>query len=527
MTQSTGVPQLFTGASPLRIVIDEDRYGNDFEILKATTEDANQRPLFHSDELVLPSTVKFLRKPVAAIHSIPQRRDKPLTLSVRKLMEALALAVQLDLRSRKKEVAQELIRQIRDYRATPLFEIRTRDLAELAGLSTSNLERIYTLLAELVGYPFTWNILGEDDEIEFEAIAAFLIRRDKGVSERKRGYVRFAIEPDILLWFLEPSMWATLSWTVMRGLGGHENGAGQEAAFGLYQNVWRYLGTATKSTPLLNLAHWIDLIIGPSRFVKVEKGEKKVADYGDFKRRYLKPALALLNAHPALSHTVHVEEKTSGRKVIKLRFYFRPKTQAAFDFPLGWPKETLDLLKALDHTDTDIAELSQVYPYNQVVEALKRMTEAEQRMNRTGKRIYSKKNFYRAILANVANGEAQNEEAEAKMLKDAERQKQKELEEERMRAMQTKFQAHQRAQILEALTALSAEERDTLFQAHLAEVPADRALYRADRLDTPYLAVFRRWLEAHRPELYETWLPEQKDRDLQSWMAWQLMASAG
>lgn len=511
----------------LRIVSEEDKHSSEFEVLEVTSEEEGQRRLFHSDELVLPSTVKFLRKPVVAIHSIPQRRDKSLSLSCRKLMEALPLAVQLDLRSRKKDVAQELIRQIRDYRATPLFEIRTRDLAELAGLSTSNLERIYTLLADLVGYTFTWNILGEDEDVEYEVVAAFLVRRDKGVSDRKRGYTRFAIEPEVLMWFLEPTMWATLSWTVMRGLGGSETGAGQEAAFGLYQNAWRYLGTETKSTPLLSLAHWIDLIIGPSRFVKIVNGEKTVVDYGDFKRRHLLPAMALLNVHPALSHTIHVKETFSGRKVVKLRFYFKPKLQAAFDFPLGWPQETLDLLKALGHADTAIAEISQVYSYNQVMEALKRMTDAEQRMNRTGKRIYSKKAFFQAILLNVAKGEAVSEEAEAQLLKEAERQKQKELEEERMRAMQTKFQAHQRAQILEALNALSAEERDTLFQAHLADVPADRALYRADRLDTPYLAVFRRWLEAHRPELYETWLPEQKDRDMQSWMAWQLMTTAG
>ncbi|KVP96574.1 hypothetical protein WJ97_11855 [Burkholderia ubonensis] len=505
----------------MRIVSGEAPAG-DFQVMSAPeTGPGPQGWLFPPDELLLPDALNSYRKPVVAIHAIPERRDVSMKLSARKLMEALPLAVQLNLRSRNKDEAQELIRKIREDRATPLFEIRTKELARLAGLTVQNMERIHELLAEMVGFPFIWNVLGEDGHVEYEAVAPLLIRRDKGVGN-KQGYTRFAFEPEILLWFLEPKMWANLSWAVMTSIG-RSAGPGQEAAYGLYQNIWRYLGTSQKVTPAHDLATWIDLIIGPSRFVKLNAaGDKEVADYKDFKRRYLVPGLEILNAHHALNHTVEMKEEKSGRRVARLRFKFHEKRQGSFEFPLGWPPASLKYLEEIGFSEKDISTLSQLYLYEQVAEALKRLPAAEQRVRAKGSQVYSRKAFFSGILANVVKGEAQTAEEEARLLHEAQQRQQQEMEEQRMTALQGKFSAHQRGLITAGLQNLPTEERTTLIQEHLAAKPEDRIMYKAGDFGLPYMVLFCKWLAAARPELYAAWLPEPKDNNFQSWLVWQL-----
>lgn len=504
---------------PLMRVVAPGEEGPDYEVLMMEEPELG---LFMPDELFVSQALNNYRKPVAAIHSVPERRDASLKLSSRKLMEALPLAVQLDLRSRRKDEAQELVRKIREDRATPLFEIRTKELARLAGIAVSNMDRIHEMLAELVGFKFIWNVLGEDGQAEYESVAAFLIRRDKGVGAR-RGYTRFAFEPEILLWFLEPQMWASLSWTVMSSLGGHGNGPGQEAAFGLYQNIWRYIGTRAKLTPAHDTATWIDFILGPSRFVKLDAaGKKTVVDYKDFKRRYLMPGLAILNAHPALNHTAEVSEEFSGRRVARLRFHFKEKRQASFDLPLGWPAATLKQLEEIGFADKDIVTLSQLYPYDQVTEALKRLPAAEKRIRGSGSRVYSRKAFFNGILGNVAKGDAQNADDEAKLLKDAEKRQMDEDEAKRMQALTEKFKAHQRSLIVNALQDMPEAERAALFQEHLAADPGAKVLFKGANPGAGYLSSFTKWLSGAKPELVDTWLPAQKDKSLQSWLAWRL-----
>lgn len=477
--------------------------------------------LFPPDELLLPDALNSYRKPVVAIHAIPERRDVSMKLSSRKLLDALPLAVQLDLRSRNKDEVQELIRKIREDRAAPLFEVRTKELARLAGLTGQNMKRIHDLLAEMVGFPFIWNVLGEDGNVEFEAVAPLLIRRDKGVGT-KEGYTRFAFEPEILLWYLEPKMWATMSWATMSSIG-RSAGPGQEAAYGLYQNIWRYLGTTQKVTPAHDLATWIDLIIGPSRFVKLNAaGDKEVDDYKDFKRRYLVPGLEILNSHHALNHTVELEEKKSGRKVARLRFKFHEKRQGSFEFPLGWPPASLKYLEEIGFSEKDISTLSQLYLYEQVAEALKRLPGAEQRIHAKGGKVYSRKALFNGILANVANGDAQTAEEEARLMAEAQKRQQQEMEEQRMTALQGKFSAHQRGLITAGLQNLPAEERSALIQEHLAAKPEDRIMYKPGDFGLPYMVLFCKWLAAAHPERYAAWLPEPKDNNFQSWLVWQL-----
>jgi hypothetical protein len=501
-------------------IVPGDEAAEDFEVKSSPAAVTGpQGWLFPPDELLLPNALNSYRKPVAAIHSVPERA---LSLATRKLVEALPLAVQLDLRSRSKEEAQELIRKIREDRATPLFEIRTKELGRLAGLTTSNMVRMHDTLADIVGLPFRWNVLGEDGSVEYEGVAPFLIRRDRGVG-RKLGYTRFAFEPDILLWFLEPRMWANLSWGVMSGIG-KGDGPGQTAAFGLYQNIWRYIGTSAKVTPAFALSTWIELILGKSRYVKTAPDEsKEVVDYGDFKRRYLIPGLEILNTHPALNHTVELKEDTSGRKVLRLRFKFVEKRQSSFDFPLGWPPASLKYLEDIGFSEKDIATMSQLYLYEQVAEALKRMASAEQRHRDKGKQVYSRTSFFNGILANVAKGAAQNAEEEAKLLKAAERQQQEEADARQREVQRAKFSAHQRKLIADELQKLSVDERNQLIQEHLAAKPEDRIMFRSGgELGLPYLVLFCNWLEGAHAERYAEWLPELKDTNFESFLLWQL-----
>ncbi|MEQ5844309.1 replication initiation protein (plasmid) [Paraburkholderia acidicola] len=496
--------------------------GEDFEVFEDdVSAGPEQGALFSADELFLPAQPGTYRKPVAAIHAIPVRRDVTLKLSARKLMDALALAVQLDLRARGREAAQTLVRKIREDRATPLFEIRTHRLAELAGLSTTNKERIHETLAELVGFRFIWNVLNEDGKAQFEAIAPFIIRRDKGVGSQA-GVTRFAFEPDILLWFLEPTMWASLNWTVMAGLG-REAGAGHEAAFGLYQNVWRYIGTYAKLTPVFDLATWIDLILGPSRFVIVgAKGEKQPREYGEFKRTYLTPAMALLNAHPALTHTIRVEEFKSGRKIARLRFHFNEKRQQAFELPLGWPEDTVKRLAELGFSEKDMATLSQLYAYPQVTEALKRLPTSEARMRARGEIVQSRNAFFRAILRNVSNEQAQTEEADQKALEEARRLQEQTEVQQRTEALQSRFAAHQRNLLANGLRDLPEDDRSRLIQAHLKARPQDKAMYKEGETRAAWLILFQQWIASARQDLFQQWLPAPHDREFQAWLVWQL-----
>jgi small-conductance mechanosensitive channel len=223
-----------------------------------------------------------------------------------------------------------------------------------------------------------------------------------------------------------------------------------------------------------------------------------------------------------LSHTAEFHEDKANRKVARLRFKLIEKRQGSFDLPLGWPPAALKALRDIGYSEKEITDVGQLYLYDQVAEALRRFPAAEQRQRDKGSKVYSRKAFFAGILTNVAKGEQQSAQEEDKLLKEAAQRQQQEAEDQKMRTLQSKFGAHQRALITEALQKLPQQERDSIFQAHLTAKPEDRIMFKSGELGHAYLVLFITWLAAARPDLFAEWLPETKDRNFQSWLVWQV-----
>lgn len=139
----------------------------------------------------------------------------------------------------------------------------------------SNVERIHDTLAELVGFTFIWNVLGEDNQVAYGKRLRLFLFGGIAAEGARRGYTRLRLSRRCFSGFFEPKDVGQFDVGGDRRID-RDGGLGQEAAFGLYQSTWRYIGTSAKLTPALDVHTWIDLIIGPSRFVQVNaRGARK------------------------------------------------------------------------------------------------------------------------------------------------------------------------------------------------------------------------------------------------------------
>jgi hypothetical protein len=486
----------------------------DFRITIAPDFSADGQGWLFPEVIRAPEVGERYRKAVAAIHAVPVTGEG-YKLALRKVMEALARIVQGDFRSlqqRSSADADEFLRKLRQDRVLKLYEVRVADIARLANTHIDNPGRITEIVETLVGFKMTWNVIGEDKEVEFAVTVPYLVRAERGVG-RRNGVVRFGFDPDLLLMILEPFMWANLSWTVLSQIG-HGDGKGQTAAYGLYQNIWRYINTHQKITPSWEVGQWALLLLGPCRFVsEAPDGERVFSNYKEFKRDYLKPALEILNSNSSLNHTVELVEEKSGRKVTHLRFRMHEKTQEAMDFSPGWPEATLARLRAMRMSAKDIANLSQNYTLEMVDEALKRLAASNAR-------IGAQKNYFLGILSNVAQGIQLTKEADEKIRRAAERVYEEEAAARQKEQAQARFSAHQHDLFKRWVHELAPEARAQLIQAHLAARPQDQLLYR-EQLTAPYLAVLSQWVKEALPDTYLEICPMPRDRDFQAWLLWQ------
>lgn len=84
-------------------------HGDDLEV--------KQGVLFPDEDLVLPTSIREMRKSVSAIHAIPTKEEHAQTLNGRRVFDAIILLAQMQCRGREKE----MVARLKSDRISPLF----------------------------------------------------------------------------------------------------------------------------------------------------------------------------------------------------------------------------------------------------------------------------------------------------------------------------------------------------------------------------------------------------------------------
>lgn len=480
------------------------------------TRSQTQNNLFPTEDLIIPESVLQFKKAVSAIHSFPTKADRNHSLNTRRLFDACILIAQLDIRSRR----DLTIEKIRNERISPIFETQISDLAQLAGIPGKNYQRIYEDLDVLYEMSLQWNIVGEDSQVIWKMKSHFL--SSFGVGEgRKKGLVRFSMDPEILSIILEPTNWATLSMQVLRTLK-------SKAAYALYQNTFRYIGTAKKVTAQLPIETWINLIVGPSRYLKVDPDTgEQVVNYKEFKRFMLVPAIEQINAHPALSYTLKLHERRSGNRVSALQFSFEKKQQESLDLPVAWSDETIKILQGFGFTDAEISVMSQAHGHIEIIEALTRLPKAEQALKSKGIKLSSRKFYFEGILENV-HAEFLPEKDAQEISEQVTKKAEEEAVATRKEKIDAAFAEHQSTRFRESFFDLGPSLRDELAKLFEQSEEGQRLSTKPfiakgwSRENKPLLAMFRSWAKTARPELEGLLLPYPQDQSVEAWRDWKI-----
>jgi plasmid replication initiation protein len=475
-----------------------------------------QNSLFPTEDLIIPESVLQLKKAVSAIHSYPSKGDRNHTLNTRKLFDAAILIMQMDIRSRK----DLSIEKIRSERISPVFETRITNLVTLAGIAGKNYQRVYQDLDHLYEMPLTWNIVGEDSNVIWKMKSHFF--SSLGIGEgNKRGLIRFSMDPEILAILLEPTNWAMLSMQVLRSLK-------MAAAHALYQNTFRYLGTAKKVTAQLPIETWVNLTVGPSRYLKKDSSTgDDVVNYKEFKRFILVPAIEQINTHPALNYTLKLHERRSGNRVAALQFSFERKQQHSLDLPFTWSDDTIRILNDLGFTDAEISDMSQAHAQTEIVEALMRLPKAEQALKAKGVKLSNKQSYFAGILAKVH--EEFSPDKDAQEISD---QVNKKAEEEAAASRKAKideaFAEHQSAKFRESFLAMNEQEKAALisqFEQSKEGLQSATQMFIAKGWkvgNKPLFSVFRAWAKTALPGLENKLLPFPQDQTVEAWSDWKI-----
>ena len=474
-----------------------------------------QGSLFPDDELIVPESIRTMRKAVSAIHAVPVKAEHTQSLNSRRLFDACIIVAQVECRGREAEI----VKRLKEDRISPMFEVRISHLAELAGVPGKNYQRLYDELDKLFELVLAFNILAEDGEVQWEMKSHFFSALGYG-KNYKKGMVRFAFDASVLELFLEPSIWAKLSMEVMGGLR-------TATSYSLYQQCWRYAGTQNKVTAALPTHIWCELLVGKSRYVTEEKDGRKTVQYGDFKRRVLDPAMAIVNECSALGYTLELKEIRSGNRVAKLQFRFVPKQVRQQSIPLSWPSDVVEVLGKLGYGTGEIHDLSQAHSYVEVAEAVNRLAAAERRHREQGKAITSRRSYLEGILRNISGGATGDQLDDEKIEAEIRAQEAKQAAEERMTLLRTQFQDHQRRQFASWYAELPGAQRESLVKEFLASPDlstGDKIIVKQGVSVSNYSgqALLRNWMVKHHADLLDTALPLPEDKSFENWMAWRL-----
>lgn len=464
------------------------------------------------DELYVPSGgIAKYRKGIAALHSVPASGSH--TLNSRRVMDAIVAVVQLHYKKLHKQQRDVL----RELNASPMFYASKGQLRTLAGIASKNFGRVEDVLERLHDMKITWNVLGEDSEVQWNMRSRFLASYGTGVGAFS-GHVCFSIDPRVLELILEPRLWVTLNLDVQKQLG-------TETSYALYQNAWRYIGTANKVTADFPAATWIELLMGPCRYVRTEaNGVKRVVDYSEWKGRHLRPAIERINGISALSHSLELIEKRSGLKVTRLQFRFVPKQQAALDLPMTWPDQIVESLRSLGFEDSELGEMAQGFSLDEVVASLSRYRQSEARKRAAGQRIEVPKAFFHGILGNVSSQGGLDEKAEADIERKVRTEEAARRAQEDRERVSYEFGQYQTRRLMDNLAAWPPARQEALradFEASSEYVKARALMSKGwDKAGVGAWAVIKAWLSKSRADDYYELLPNPEDQDFSAWLIW-------
>lgn len=502
-------------AQPPTATLDAVKSDPDYRMRVREEHEQVQGTLFPNEELVVPHSVRTMKKAVAAIHAVPQRADKGQSLNMRRLFDACIMVAQMECRGKEAQIVERL----KTERISPMFEVRISKLAQMAGIKGNNYERVYEDLDGLYDMSFAWNILEESGDVAFSMKAHYFSVLGYG-NNAKRGLVRFAYDPSVLQMILEPSVWTKLSLDVLGGLK-------TAAAYALYQNAFRYLGTQNKVTAALPTHVWVELLVGKSRYVTESPDGQVSVNYADFKRRVLLDAIKRVNEIPALNYTLGCTEIKSGNRVAKLQFHFIPKNQRALELPLTWPDEVVRLLSQMKYSREEMDDLSQRYSVEEVAEAVTRLQSAEERMRAKGKPVTSRRAYFEGILRNISAGARSDEIEHDRIIAEVQEEEARKAAEGRLAKLKAQFERHQRDRFASWLFEQPASRRAELakaFREAHADNPGVRMIVKPDLSEGDFSAqaLLRTWITNAQPDLMKDALPHPEDRTFEDWMAWRL-----
>lgn len=465
-------------------------------------------------DLVVPESVHTLRKNVAIIHCSPVKVERSQNLNNRRLVDALILFVQLDMKVR----GEHLFARVRDERLSPLFEARISDLARLGSIPGKNFERLYKDLKAIYETDFRWNVVGDSKEVEWESQAHLLSYLAIG-NKKNAGKVRFAFDPFILTMIVQPSIWASISLQPAPGLT-------TSPSYALYQNCWRYVTTQRKVTAELPLSMWVELLVGPESYVTIEPDGSKTVNYADFKRKVLNSAIEIVNNNIALSYKLELKEGKSGRRVTSLQFKFIPKENRSEHRILLWDKDIVNTLKNIGFSTEEIHDMSESLTMEQIAESIARLQEGEARLKDAGSRIISRKSYFTAIITNLTKEFDFDLAVTQRFLEEEQKLVEQRAADDRKKRLESEYEEHRFKTYVSNLFALDEYSRIQLLdqfeaskEGRAAEVFVKKGWTTANR---PALSVLRKWIMETQPEVFRSLLPNPQDQSFEAWMAWKL-----
>lgn len=420
------------------------------------------------DELAEARLPRRLRKSNAAITVYPV--SGRYSLVQRRLFNALNALARTAIARLEPRVLDEALNEAKVLR----FEASAADLRRLVGWAASNAaDDIEAALDALQALKVVWDTVSEEGTRTREHAT---LLGQWGLSGT--GRVSWQWMPDVFRILFHPdNPYTPLDLALTRQFG-------SRYTLALYENTFRYRGTAQRLTPWRTVRDWVLLLCGPDRY----------DTYKEFKRTVLKRAMSEMEKTPDCPIRVELEEEKGARGAVRrLRFHIVAKEQAplAMDMPADIDPSLIFQMRQLGVREATCRALANEYDeaYLQRQLALTQRTLARG----AGSVANPAGLFVRAVRERYADEVAQ-----------AEAQASARIEHERKleagRRLRADWQAARAARVLDWLARGGAPEREALTAQFLAgTTPYLRKLFeRHGRTGRAFQASFAGWL-AERP----------------------------